>query len=174
MAAPDGSNVPTNVRPLASAAIVLGLGLGGFVDGIVFHQVLQWHHMATSHADPTVAGDLGLNMRLDGLFHAATWLLVALGLALLHRAWRRADGPPDGRVLLGGLLAGWGIFNLVEGVVDHHLLGIHHVHPSGALAWDLAFLAFGAALVLGGWSVARAGARGAGARKKTGTRAGRA
>jgi uncharacterized membrane protein len=25
----------------------MGLGLGGFLDGIVLHQVLQWHHMLT-------------------------------------------------------------------------------------------------------------------------------
>ncbi|MCK1539441.1 DUF2243 domain-containing protein, partial [Bradyrhizobium sp. 176] len=28
-----------------SAGVLLGLGLGGFFDGIVFHQLLQWHHM---------------------------------------------------------------------------------------------------------------------------------
>jgi uncharacterized membrane protein len=48
-------------------------------------------------------------------------------------------------------LAGWGLFNLVEGLVDHHLLGIHHVRGGPyQLWWDLGFLAFGAALVAGG------------------------
>ena len=28
-----------------AAGILFGLGLGGFVDGIVLHQLLQWHHM---------------------------------------------------------------------------------------------------------------------------------
>jgi uncharacterized membrane protein len=28
--------------------IVLRIGLGGFVDGIVLHQILQSHHMLTS------------------------------------------------------------------------------------------------------------------------------
>ena len=32
-------------------AIVLGIGLGGFLDGIVLHQILQWHHMLTSTGD---------------------------------------------------------------------------------------------------------------------------
>ena len=27
----------------------------------------------------------------------------------------------------GELIVGWGAFNLVEGVTDHHLLAIHHV-----------------------------------------------
>jgi len=47
---------------------------------------------------------------------------------------------------------GWGAFNLVEGIVDHHILTIHHVRDDvGApLGWDLAFLALGAILVLSG------------------------
>jgi len=41
---------------------------------------------------------------------------------------------------------------LVEGLVDHHLLGVHHVRDDlGApLGWDLGFLAFGALLVVVG------------------------
>ena len=38
--------------------------------------------------------------------------------------WRSAI---SGRAFLGWLLVGWGLFNLVEGVVDHHILTIHHV-----------------------------------------------
>ncbi|MEC9053245.1 MAG: DUF2243 domain-containing protein, partial [Actinomycetota bacterium] len=62
---------------------------------------------------------------------------------------------------LGGLLVGWGLFNLVEGMVDHHLLGVHHVRDDlGApLAWDLGFLAVGALLVVGGVLLQRAGGR---------------
>jgi uncharacterized membrane protein len=47
---------------------------------------------------------------------------------------------------------GWGIFNLVEGVVDHHLLTIHHVRDDVAdpLWWDLGFLAFGALVLVAG------------------------
>ena len=37
---------------LVSAGILFGLGLGGFFDGIVLHQVLQWHHMLTSAGYP--------------------------------------------------------------------------------------------------------------------------
>jgi len=54
---------------------------------------------------------------------------------------------------------GWGAFNLVEGIVDHHILTIHHVRDDvGApLGWDLAFLALGAILVLGGLALKRSG-----------------
>ena len=34
-------------RPVVAAGIVLGAGLGGFFDGIVFHQILQVHNMLT-------------------------------------------------------------------------------------------------------------------------------
>ncbi|MBA3481110.1 MAG: DUF2243 domain-containing protein, partial [Pirellulales bacterium] len=35
----------TDRRPLIAAATLLGIGLGGFVDGILFHQLLQFHNM---------------------------------------------------------------------------------------------------------------------------------
>ena len=55
------------------------------------------------------------------------------------------------------MLVGWGLFNLVEGIVDHHILTIHHVREGAGhqTAWDLAFLAFGALLVIGGCALAR-------------------
>jgi hypothetical protein len=43
---------PAQRRFPVSAGILLGLGLGGFFDGIVLHQILQWHHMATSAGYP--------------------------------------------------------------------------------------------------------------------------
>jgi uncharacterized membrane protein len=142
--------------------LLLGVGLGGFVDGIVLHQILQWHHLLSDHGDyptTTVAG-LEANTLADGLFHAATWLAVVAGLWLL---WRRLRGPGErlaGRVLVGWMLVGWGAFNLVEGIVDHHLLGLHHLRETGnVLAWDLAFLGFGAALVVAGALTARSVAR---------------
>jgi uncharacterized membrane protein len=137
---------------------LFGLGLGGFVDGIVFHQVLQWHHMLTGAAggepSETVAG-LEANTLADGLFHLATWVLVVLAMALTVRAWQRGELAPPWRAHLGLLLAGWGAFNLVEGLVDHQLLGIHHVRDDlGApLGWDLAFLALGALLIAMGASL---------------------
>ena len=78
-------------------------------------------------------------------------------MALTVRAWQRGELAPPWRVHLGLLLAGWGVFNLVEGLVDHQLLGIHHVRDDiGApLGWDLAFLALGVVLVLCGAALSR-------------------
>lgn len=145
----------TTARPLVLPGLLLGIGLGGFVDGIVLHQMLQWHHMLTSHGDypaTTVAG-LEVNTLWDGFFHAATWIATAVGLWLLWRAGQRRDVAWSGRALLGLLAIGWGLFNLVEGIIDHHILTIHHVRYSGshALPWDLGFLAAGALLVALGW-----------------------
>ena len=73
-----------------AAGIFLGLGLGGFFDGIVLHQILQWHHMATSAGYPPDSLDnLKFNTLLDGLFHAATYIFVVIGVARLWRAAHR-------------------------------------------------------------------------------------
>jgi uncharacterized membrane protein len=145
---------------LRLAGILLGVGLGGFLDGIVLHQILQWHHMLTSEGDypPTTIAGLETNTLADGLFHACTWAAVAAALWVLWRQTGERPWPISGRSFLGTMLAGWGGFNLVEGLVDHQLLGIHHVRDDlgGPLSWDLGFLAFGALLVVAGWALNRA------------------
>jgi uncharacterized membrane protein len=138
----------------------MGLGLGGFVDGIVLHQILQWHHMLTGEqgGEPmsTVAG-LQANTLADGFFHVATWIMVAVASWLILRAWREGAMAPPWRAHVGMLLAGWGVFNVVEGLVDHQLLGIHHVRDDlgGPIGWDLGFLLLGVLLVVGGLALAR-------------------
>jgi uncharacterized membrane protein len=149
--------------PARAPAFVLGLGLGGFLDGIVLHQVLQWHHILTDtgeHPMTTVAG-LEVNTLADGLFHLATWLVVAVAMLLTVRAWQRRELAPPWRTHFGMILAGWGVFNVVEGVIDHQILGIHHVRDDlgGPLGWDLGFLAFGVGLVIAGLALARSGDR---------------
>jgi uncharacterized membrane protein len=143
-------------RPTLIAGILLGIGFGGFVDGIVLHQLLQWHHLLTStgdHPASTVAG-LEANTLADGLFHAFTFVCALAGLFVLWAAARRGR-VPTARMLVGLLLTGWGLFNLVEGVVDHQLLTLHHVNYDNVVLWDTAFLLFGAALVIGGWALVR-------------------
>jgi uncharacterized membrane protein len=144
-------NSYTNHKPLTIAGIFLGLGLGGFFDGIVLHQILQWHHMLTEQYPPSSVENLQLNTLWDGLFHASTWIFTAIGLFLLWRAVARKGIPFSGRWLIGAMLIGWGLFNVVEGIVDHHILQIHHVRPGLDQAfWDIAFLVWGALMLLGG------------------------
>lgn len=150
--------LPERAKPLVQSGLLLGLGLGGFFDGIVFHQILQFHQMLSAHPDPSVANDVHLNMRADGAFHLVTWLLTIGGVVLLWRAWRLPNVPPSGRTLFGSAIMGWGLFNLVEGTVNHFVLGMHHVWPDGpggVLVWDVAFLLWGLAFLLGGYAIVR-------------------
>ncbi|MBC1240584.1 DUF2243 domain-containing protein [Nostoc sp. 2RC] len=135
--------------PLIIAGIVLGLGLGGFVDGILLHQLLQWHHMLSNIRPLTNVANEDLNMVWDGLFHAFDWLLTVAGIILLWRAGGRDDVPWSSQTFIGSILIGAGLFDVVEGLIDHQILGIHHVKPGpNQLAWDLGFLAFGSLLAV--------------------------
>ncbi|MBO0678982.1 DUF2243 domain-containing protein [Mycolicibacterium sp. S2-37] len=147
--------------PSVLPGLLMGLGLGGFVDGIVLHEILQWHHMISSvEPTDTVAG-LEMNVVADGFFHVGTWILVVAGSTLTVTSWRQGRLAPNWPFHLGLLLLGWGVFNVVEGVIDHLLLQVHHVRDDlgGPLAWDLGFLVFGLALIGGGWALHRRGAR---------------
>ena len=140
--------------------VLLGAGLGGFFDGIVVHQILQWHHMFTAEYPPTTLGNLELNTLGDGLFHAVTYLSTVAGLLLVWSATRGPRVRWSNKLLFGGLLAGWGTFNVVEGIVDHQLLRIHHVRPGpNELAYDLGFLAWGAIMLVAGLLLMRSGDR---------------
>ena len=150
----------SGTRSAELPSFVLGLGLGGFIDGILLHQVLQWHHLLTGDTggEPidTVAG-LEANTLADGFFHLATWAFVGAATVLTVRAWQEGRLAPPWRAHLGLALAGWGAFNVVEGLIDHQILGIHHVRDDlgGPLGWDLAFLALGVLLVAGGLALER-------------------
>jgi uncharacterized membrane protein len=146
-----------------AAGILFGLGLGGFFDGIVLHQLLQWHHMVSTWYPITSLANLKLNTRWDGIFHSLTYFFVLGGLVVLwrqghlqHRRWRTASW-------VGSIILGWGLFNTVEGVVDHLVLGVHHVNETVPTAerwaWDLGFLLWGVAMVVIGWYVSRPRAR---------------
>lgn len=142
-------------RSIILSALLFGLGFGGFFDGIVLHQILQWHHMLTNagYSDMTVA-ELKVNTVADGLFHAGTYVFTVSGLLVLWRALERGNVSWSSHLFGGGLLMGAGLFNLIEGIIDHHILGIHHVKSGpNQLAWDLGFLAVGGILVLIGWVI---------------------
>lgn len=138
--------------------------MGGFFDGIVLHQLLQWHHMATSAGYPADnVENLRFNTLLDGLFHAGTYIFVVLGLAVLWRTAHKSHLWWSGKMLLGTMLMGFGMFNLVEGLINHQLLGIHHVNetvpPDQWIYWDIGFLVWGALMLIGGLALARRGKR---------------
>ncbi|MCK1653467.1 DUF2243 domain-containing protein [Bradyrhizobium sp. 149] len=147
-----------------SAGVLLGLGLGGFFDGIVFHQLLQWHHMLSGWYPLNSIDNLKLNTTWDGIFHSAAYVLVLLGLYVLWQRARRSDFHWSRRQCIGAVLLGWGIFNLIEGVLDHEILRLHQVNetvPEGQrIFWDIGFLLWGAAMLVMGAAMAHSSAQG--------------
>jgi len=145
--------------PLASAAIVLGIGLGGFADGVVLHQILQWHEMLTNKIPADTLVNKSINMFWDGIFHLFTLGTTIAGAVLLWRLFKRENINQSAYVFIGGLLAGWGIFNLVEGIIDHHILGLHNVRELTAdkVFWNYMFLVMGVVLVVVGMFLIKKG-----------------
>ena len=127
-------------RP-AMAAGVLGFALGGFFDGIMLHQVLQWHHFL-SLVPGEALRDIRAQILADGVFHVAVYAMTALGLWLLWRA-RGGIAASDGRRLFGAALLGFGVWQLTDVVVFHWLVGIHRIRVDvpNPLLWDVGWLA---------------------------------
>lgn len=139
-------------------AVVLGVALGGFFDGILLHQILQWHHLLSQVSS---AGDLRMQVMWDGYFHALMYAIAALGLWGLWRARAHMAGQGWGRLLAGSLLVGFGLWHGLDAVLSHWLLGIHRVRDVSdmPLVWDLIwFGAFGLVpLAIGWWLLRRPG-----------------
>jgi len=150
-------------RRAALPAVLLGLGLGAFIDGIVLHQLLQWHHVLSDTAENPVGTVAGLeaNTLADGVFHAGALIVTAAGALLALRHWRAGLASPPWPVHIGGLITGWGCFNVTEAMANHHLFGVHHVRDDlgGPLSWDLGWLAASVILLVAGLVIARRGWR---------------
>ncbi|MBM3604709.1 MAG: DUF2243 domain-containing protein [Alphaproteobacteria bacterium] len=124
-------------RIWTASAVTSGFALGGFFDGVLLHQILQWHHLLS--LVPGVS-DLRQQVLWDGYFHAAMYLLAVLGLIGL---WRRRQLAAPGRILLALLLIGFGLWHAIDAVLSHWILGIHRIRVDSAtpLLWDLLWLA---------------------------------
>ena len=129
-----------NAKP---SGILFGIALAGFLDGIGLHSILQWHHMVSGKISPDTMRGMKLNMLADGIFDLFCWLVTIAALILLYRTAKNRR-LPRGKVYTGWILIGAGAFNFIEGIIDHEILGLHHVHPqSHWLAWDVGFLIVG-------------------------------
>ena len=153
MTTPSRTLLGRAVRPL----VLTGFGLGAFLDGIVLHQVLQWHHLVVDYRSADDLEGLEANTLWDGVFHLAAWLVVLVGLLWTARSrdGLRALSWPR---LVGPLLVGWGAFNITDQIVFHLLLGAHHIRMvEDYQLYDWGYTAIGAALVAGGLALARGG-----------------
>ena len=151
--------------PWARWGAVLGFALGGFFDGILLHQILQWHHLLS-----LVPGidDLRLQVLWDGWFHALMYLIALAGLVGLWRLHRRQVDSRGSQArqgnwswpLVGAVLVGFGVWHVVDTLLSHWILQIHRIRidSDNPLAWDLLWLAlFGILPLLLGWRLRRAG-----------------
>jgi uncharacterized membrane protein len=145
------------------AAFVLGFALSGLFDGLLLHQILQWHHLL-SLMPGEAARDLRFQILADGLFHALMYGLAVAGLILLWRQRRGLTEAGAGRRVVGGALLGFGAWNVIDVVLFHWILRIHHIRldTDQPIAWDIGWLVLLGLLPLlaGAWVLK--GGRGAG------------
>ena len=129
--------------------LLLGFALGGFFDGILLHQILQWHHLLSGLDG--AAGDLRFQILADGLFHLMMYVVALVGAVMLVSA-RAAGAPiPATSGILRLALIGFGSWHVSDAVPSHWLLGLHRIRMDSdmPLAWDVAWLViFGVATIL--------------------------
>lgn len=147
-----------NIRPLVATGTLMGIGMGGFFDGILFHQVLQLHSMLSATLPQETVVNIKTSMIWDGFFHTMTWLTTAISIYLFWRVSKDRDTPMSGTIFSGALILGWGIFNIVEGIINHHILEIHHVvERLGLSVYDYLFILLGLAFMIVGLAIIKAG-----------------
>lgn len=142
-------------RRITLSGYLLGFALGGFFDGILLHQVLQWHHLLSGLEE--ARHDIRWLILTDGLFHLLMYAVAVVGLWLLWRGQQALSAQGDRRILANALLgfAGW---HILDGVLSHWLLGIHRIRMDvgDPLLWDLLWLgAFGLVPLLAGFAMRR-------------------
>jgi uncharacterized membrane protein len=144
-------------KPFLWAGCLLGFGLGGFFDGILLHQVLQWHHLLIAVEAPAFQ-DIRVQILADGLFHVLMYIIVAVGLWLLWRTRREFAEPGADRLLFANALIGFGTWHILDNVLSHWVMGIHRIRmdTENKLFWDLLwFFVFGVVFIAVGWWLRR-------------------
>lgn len=115
------------------SGLLFGCGIAAsIIDLFVFHLGLQWHHFYDLSTTEVA-------LATDGLFHAFGWFITVWGLFLLADVRRRAE--VAWKRWTGGVIAGVGLFQLVDGVLNHKLLGIHQIrYDVDLLPYDLTWI----------------------------------
>lgn len=168
VAAQHSSSTQGFTQSFQWSGCLLGFAFGGFFDGILLHQVLQWHHLLSAVESEAVR-DLRVQILADGLFHVVMYVVAAVGLWLLWAARREIAAPSSGRILLAGLLIGFGAWHVADAVLAHWMTGIHRIRMGTAhpLAWDLGWMfVFGIIPIAIGLSLRRNARPGTGLRGK--------
>ena len=109
---------PAARRRNVISGLLFGLGVIAFLDEVVFHQLLHWHHFYDR-------GTTAAGLVSDGVFHAFSWFATIAGLFLFADLRRRHE--LRRRLWAGAGLIGAGAFQLYDGLVQHKLLGLHQI-----------------------------------------------
>lgn len=142
--ATDGQGRAAGPDPRRSllAGVLVGIGVAVFLDEVVFHQLLQWHHFYDRST-------LRVGIVSDGILHAAGSTALVVGMFLYADCQRRAALVR--RRWAAGALLGWGGFQLFDGVVNHKLLRVHQIrYDVELLPYDLAWNAAAVAGLVAG------------------------
>jgi uncharacterized membrane protein len=144
---------PSAFRDGRMAAGLIGLAMGGFFDGIVLHQILQWHHLLSAVTTGAFA-ELRTQILFDGVFHLLMYGVGLAGLLMLMR------GVTISRAALWSWgLIGFGVWHVLDAVLSHWILGIHRIRTDvpDPLVWDIGWLlVFGLVpIALGLWWLRR-------------------
>jgi len=139
-------------------AVMIGIALAGFFDGILLHQVLQWHHLL-SLVQGDALRDIRTQILADGLFHVLMYVLAGIGLWLLWRGRAATIRPGTDAALLASFFLGFGAWQFLDVILFHWILGIHRIRVDvpNPLAWDIGWLVlFGVPTVAFGlWLLAK-------------------
>ncbi len=144
---------PTRSTSFRWAGYLLGFSMGGFFDGILLHQLLQWHHLLSALPLDTPA-----QIFADGVLHAVMYVVLTAGLLMLWRRREEFAQPGADRRLLGTFLIGFGAWHVIDAVLVHWILGLHRIRmdTENLLFWDLLwFFAFGIVFIAAGWWLVR-------------------
>jgi uncharacterized membrane protein len=144
--------------PVIAAGALIGFGLGGLIESIVFRQILGAHAFLSTSRPVKAVADLKASLMWDGVLQVLLVAILAVGIVSLYKAAKRTDVFFSGQLLFGSWFLGWGIFVLLEGALSHHVFGLHHLleyaNPAAQETGDYAYLIVGALLaILGYWAV---------------------
>lgn len=147
------SQIKTIKGPYIAACLLVGMGMGGFIDGIVLHQILQWHQMISNKLPPDTLLRKNVNMFWDGIFHVFTWILSFTGIVLILKN----QTPIKNRlsIFTGAVIAGWGIFNFLDSILNHYIFKLHNLRENTTIpeVYNHSFLIFSMILMLSGFLI---------------------
>jgi uncharacterized membrane protein len=124
-----------------AAGALFGIGIAGFIDETVFHQILHWHHFWDG-------GSAGAGLVSDGLFHAGSWICLVAGL-FWFADLRRTDSALMS-AWIAGILFGAGGFQLYDGLIQHKVFHLHQIRYHVTVwPYDLVWNVLAAGMLLG-------------------------